>query len=319
MPESTATPDVEVVLRFGDTAAEKGTARVATVAVPRPVTDEAVCVALSEADITPADVRSHVEMTLPADVDASEALIIYATLTGFAGRFVTVEVGDSTVEPIHRVTHDYTRPDSPHLVVTAGPAAEFEGQEDEVHFARRVLMDTNQPAANAVRQFTRLAAIRARGEQERFPDCTGASLEEVGAGVVDGDDPDELVSLEAARKAGFTLRGANRDTSRWELAPHAEPDGRLQDLQYAADAPIADVMRRLGSTVDESGERWHCPRPDRHTNGDRNPSMKIVEGKTRCFRCDPEWVDSLRLVMDVKGLPPDEAAAWLRSGAGLAA
>jgi hypothetical protein len=36
-----------------------------------------------------------------------------------------------------------------------------------------------------------------------------------------------------------------------------------------------------------------------------------MKGQVRCYRCDGERVDSLRLTMDVLGLSPDEAAAWL--------
>jgi hypothetical protein len=39
--------------------------------------------------------------------------------------------------------------------------------------------------------------------------------------------------------------------------------------------------------------------------------MKVETSRARCFRCDPEWVDAIRLTADVKGCSFDEAGAWL--------
>jgi hypothetical protein len=74
-------------------------------------------------------------------------------------------------------------------------------------------------------------------------------------------------------------------------------------------------MRILGATTPD-GVLWHCPRPDRHRNGDANASMRVDEQGARCFRCDPEKIDSLRLVADVRGISFDEAADWILSNTG---
>ena len=40
--------------------------------------------------------------------------------------------------------------------------------------------------------------------------------------------------------------------------------------------------------------------------------MRVESSRARCFRCDAEWVDPVRLTADVKGCTFDEAADWLQ-------
>jgi hypothetical protein len=43
--------------------------------------------------------------------------------------------------------------------------------------------------------------------------------------------------------------------------------------------------------------------------------MRVQKGVVRCYVCDPERVDSLRLVMNTLDATADEAATWLLSDA----
>ncbi len=46
---------------------------------------------------------------------------------------------------------------------------------------------------------------------------------------------------------------------------------------------ITDVLRHYGSTCDDSGKKWSCIFPERHTNGDANPSVTINSGLANCW------------------------------------
>lgn len=291
-----------VALLLGDPDGAGGAARVEELKFNAPVTGEAVASQLEEADISPADVRARVELVMPSTVQPVDAVTLHATLAGFIGRHIPIRLPAGEVNPPAQRRTTPTRPDVVEDQITITVGSDL--NDPQVHYARRALVSLdNLTTQQALTLVNEISAMRRRPRHDRFPDVT-----------TDGAEP---TRLEDARKAGVAHRGDQRKTANDTLVEQREPSPRLLRLQEAADAPIADVLRRLGATTDASGEKWHCSRPSRHNNGDQNPSLKIVDGKTRCFRCDPEWVDSLRLVMDTLQLSPDEAAAWIESGQAL--
>ena len=90
-------------------------------------------------------------------------------------------------------------------------------------------------------------------------------------------------------------------------------DQRVKYLEKASLAPIDIVLEKLGAKQNKDTFMYHCPRPNRHSNGDRTPSTKVSDGKVQCMRCDSEKVDALRIVMDTLALSPDDAAEWILS------
>lgn len=299
---TTPNETTSVALLLGDPDDSGGAARVEELKLPTPVTAEGVVAQLTKSDISPSDVRARVELVMPPVVAATDAAVLYATFAGYVGRFMPVRLSDGDVNAHTPALTPPARPDeiAEQLTVTA----ETDLSDPQVHYARRVALDVEGlTVRQSLQLLVTVAAVRRRPRHERLPD------------VAAGEG--EPVRLEDARKLGAAHRSDRRKPSAGTLVEHRDPSPRLDRLQQAADAPIADVLRRLGATTDPTGEKWHCPRPDRHSNGDQNPSLKIVDARTRCFRCDPEWVDSLRLVIDTMDMTPDEAAAWIESGKAL--
>lgn len=296
----TTTPTISVALLLGDPNDSGGAARVEELKLPSPITSESVVEQLAATSITPADVRARVELVIPPEVGPVDAAILHATLAGYIGRFLPVRLSSGEINPIAGAANTADRPEqvADHIDITA----DTDLSDPQIHYARRATLQLEgMDAKAALELLNKVAALRRRPRYDRLPDVV-AKLE------------DEPIRLEEARKVGLTYRSDSRSSNEGTVIEHADPSPRLNRLEAAAQAPIDETLRRLGATHDESGEKWHCTRPDRHNNGDQNPSLKIVDGKTRCFRCDPEWVDSLRLVIDTLNLTPDEAAEWIESG-----
>lgn len=119
------------------------------------------------------------------------------------------------------------------------------------------------------------------------------------------------VDLEGLRRRGEQLRSSNRLDERGQIVDKIEPNQRQIDLTLAAAKPIEETLVRLGATATDDPGTWFCTNAYHKANP--KPSVKISKGKAQCFICDPERLDSLRLVMNTKQLTPDEAADWLLS------
>lgn len=297
---------------------------------PAAAEQEPVLEQLRSSGLTPADLRARVYFL--ADGDRDKALAVYSALLGFAGRRLDISGGDEIISATDldnaaRSLPDAGRPEEvpdqvqigavahPELPSVVASAALKRPEVSLLRYARRVRfvpLDGEKPALAALSQLIVVAGIRARRENDRLPYlCNGdepAPTEETANDVIG-------LCLDTLRRAAVELRRSLRFDDRGAVADALEPSDRQRTLLAAAALPIEETMARLGARQDPETELWHCPRPDRHTNGDANASMKIVKGKVQCFRCDPERVDSLRLVMDTKALSADEAADWLLSNA----
>jgi hypothetical protein len=295
---------------------------------PAEVTVESVVALVAASGLTPADLRSRTVVAVGGDSRA--AVAVYAVLVGLAGRYLDISDGTKAV-PAETVVQSATRwpsdprPSEPLLLAQIGadhPQLRTVGlagalQPDEVavvSYSRRLrFVPADDPMA-ALLQLVAIAAIRRRGIDDRLPHLVH------GDEVVSASARDALnvgVDLELLRRAGQELR-RRALPDRGALVDIAVPDERNEHLLRAADADIATVMLRLGARLNEETGLWHCPRPDRHTNGDANASMKLSSGRIRCFRCDTERVDPLRLVIDTLGCSADEAADWILDAASAA-
>ena len=81
--------------------------------------------------------------------------------------------------------------------------------------------------------------------------------------------------------------------------------------QFKAAISITAVAQSLGISV--SHGRFRCLFPQRHTHGDRTPSVSISEerGTFRCWVCDDVRGDVISLVQIVKDCSFVEALSWL--------
>lgn len=283
---------------------------------------------LRRSGLTPADFRSRVIFMAPDD---PLCLVPYAALCGFAGRRIDAYAGDTVLEfsrlaPDGRAFPDAGRPpghlmwaqaggpdtpDAPGMpTVRLAPGSAGLTTPETVtviRYAARLRMVPPAAARDLLTMFLLIAAIRRRSD-DRFPYLsTGAE-----PAPVTKDDPAQGIDLEKVRRAGADHRRQMRAVRRAaEIVPPVPVSARDQRIAQANGADITRVLARLGSTADPSG-RWRCPRPGRHANSDENPSLTLYgDNRVRCQRCDAEKVGPIRLIIDVLGLTPDEAATFI--------
>jgi hypothetical protein len=290
---------------------------------PDAATPDAVLAALSATDLNPSDFRA--EALCAFDTERDLAVLVYAAVLGFAQRRVDVVasgrlVQATRVDKLARALPDAGKPDPVPTQVQVGavahpdlPSVLFSAQVppeqvSSVRFARRVRFAPSGEPAEALAQLLIVAGIRARGHVDRFPF------------LVSGDEPAPSIDaplevagicLDTLRSGAVDLRRSHRSGDRRTIVAQPVPSERRSLLSRAGSIDIEEALVLLGGRQNPDTGLWHCPRPDRHSNGDANASMRTVKGLVRCYRCDGERVDALRLAMDVLGLSPDDAAEWL--------
>jgi len=275
---------------------------------------DSVLATITAAGLTAADLRTRT-LFLAGPGPVERAVAVYAAVCGFASRHLDfsdleeVTVVKSVYEPL-LVSGELPRPsETPEsLVLSADDMLAGLDQEmvPSVHYAKKVVLGAAVAVASTLEAFVMVSALRRRGPVERFP-----SLMPAGVSLPEGDLTAGLVDLDALRRAGSQLRRDRRIDDRATIVERLEPTVRALRLAEAAALPLEEVLTRLGSVREDSTGFYRCPRPERHRNGDATPSARLAEHGFRCFRCDAEQVDALRLVMDVKSLGPDAAAEWL--------
>jgi hypothetical protein len=275
---------------------------------------EQVIDCLRASGLTPADLRSKTLFLVDEFSDHRVALALYAALVGFAGRRLDFSTGAGTTiaGSLHHAgltAEDTGRPEHPVELVTVGPALADEptidpgrpldpGTVTTIRYARKVQLHPTAPGNQPLlTQFIVMSALRVRNGAEHFPALVGAN----GA----------VVELDLLRREGSELRRSIHTDVRDALVPALPVTKRQEALVHAASIEMELVLVKLGSEQNVETGYWRCTRPGRHRNGDANPSMKVDEGRVRCFRCDTEPVDSLRLVIDTLDLAPDAALAFL--------
>jgi hypothetical protein len=300
--------------------------RIITLAPPT-VDNDAVLAALVAAPLSPADLRARTLVYFDPTTTPSLAILVYTALSGYAGRHLDILAGETLIAPaslLRAATALHSeRPASQVAVVQVGATHEqissilldhpiTTEEAVRIRWARRVRFVPDVDLVSALSQFIVISALRTRATTERLPYlCTGSEPfnEEAPLDLVGSD-------LDALRLAALAHRRSERSGDRDSLVEVLSPSARDERLSAAADVPIEEALARLGARQNPDTDLWHCPRPSRHTHGDATASMRIQNGKVRCYRCDGERVDALRLTMDVTGLSPDESADWLLSPTG---
>jgi hypothetical protein len=323
----TSTSTYQVVFVLGSAAVDEATPRIVhlpTIDMFDAAFDPTACASvIKAAGLVPADMRSRVCVAVGADVSPSAALAGYVAACAFASRRLDVVTDGQVVSFAQLETTaagfpDAGRPADVPEEIQVGAAhpvlpfhladAPFSPQAVSlVRFARRCRLVAADVPLAALVQLVVLSALRSRGAADRTPVVVR------GDEPVSDPDPDALpvgVELEAVRRAVMELRRELRADDRSALAEPLPLSSAAQTLVDAAAVSPAAVMLVLGSRCGPGG-LWTCPRPDRHREGDAEASMRVEERKVRCFRCDAEKIDPVRLVADVKDCTFDEAAAWI--------
>lgn len=275
------------------------------------MTPEKVVDAFNASGLTAKDFRSNVAMFVNAGVDPAAVAVGQCGLSALAGRTVQVFVAgkstalegmDATLRRERRAKPDHVDADlqvagtsnEMPVVSIAGTPADIRAAMTRIHFAKRVYLTALSDPMNMAVTSMVVAALRARNEQDRLPVLVRAT--------------GEHVDLSAVRAALVDMR-RKTSVATAELAEPAPVSERLARLAEAEARPIGAVLEMLGTKHGpENKNVWHCSRPDRHTNGDRVPSMRETNGKVRCMRCDAEKVGPVRLVADTLSISPDQAA-----------
>ena len=272
---------------------------------------EDILAAIINSALTPADLRARTLLLIDEFTDKSIASALYAALVGFAGRRLDFSTGAEPVSAalLHAAgtsAEDLGKPEEPFEHVTVGRAAgsldptQALSVEDvtRIRYARHVTLEpVGTGVSMSLTQLIVTAAIRVRNGADYFPAYS--------------DNDGTLVDLDALRRAGSELRRSIRTDFRDAIAPNQPISERQNRLIAASLLSMEATLALLGSTQADDSGFWRCTRPERHRNGDANPSMRVVDGKVRCFRCDTEPVDPLRLVVDTMNLSPDDAVSML--------
>ena len=277
---------------------------------PEGDTLEAVLVAISSSGLTAADLRTKTLFIL-GTVPPMRAVLCYAALAGFAGRLLDFSDQSEVFEvrPLLAQLHeaaDAGRPDTVDVPVVLDLSTESIPESftpefvSQVRFTKQLSFHPAAQAARALESFVFLAGLRFRAAAERFPGIAGP-------------DGSLVLDLDEMRRLAATARREKRIDDRGGVVEALSADQRRSRLVMAATRPLDSVLPALGSHQDPESGLWRCPRPERHSNGDAHPSARLTEEGFRCFRCDLEFVDALRLTMDARGLSPDDAANWLLS------
>jgi hypothetical protein len=281
---------------------------------PKSSDADAVLAAITSAGLTAADLRTRT-LFIAGPGPVERAAAVYAAVAGFAGRHLDVSDLDvvTDVRSIHDpllFPADTPRPESAPESMLFSADDVVDGLDAAslplVHFAKKVVLNASVSISTTLEALVMVAALRRRGPVEKFP-----HLLPNGTPLPAGDLDTGLVDLDGLRRAGAQLRRDRRIDDRATVVERLALSPRAVRLAAAAALPLEEVLTRLGSVRDDATGFYRCPRPERHRNGDATPSARLAEHGFRCFRCDAEQVDALRLVMDVRGLAPDAAADWL--------
>ena len=281
---------------------------------PKDTTLESISYAISQANLTAADMRAKTLLVIDG-ISIEMALSVYSLILGFAARRINISVNGeiidaATLNHFGLISKDGGKPSEPaEYIILKNSDFKEELPIDfitQLRYAKRCLLPLDTNLKETLEIFIRAAGIRIRNNGDHLPTLSKSSN-------ANEEDESLIIDTNSFRKLGNELRRMVKTDDRGAIVRPGEVTPRDLNLEKAAKLPIEIALQYLGSYVDETGEFWRCPRPERHRNGDLNPSMKISEEKVRCYRCDLESIDGLRLIMDSLDVTPDEASKIILS------
>jgi hypothetical protein len=123
----------------------------------------------------------------------------------------------------------------------------------------------------------------------------------------------DCIDLDEYRKKGSEYKKRLRSVIEIELIERTDLSERQVEIEKYDQIDIAKVISFLGSKKNEDLDLWHCTRPYNHRNKDANPSMTIIDNKTRCFRCDTEEIGPIRVILETLNISPDDAVNVIKN------
>lgn len=283
--------------------------------------------ALEKSGLTSADTKTKTLVVLGENSLA--ALLVYSALCGMSSRTLDCEAGGTLCRFVSVSNPGGPQPEAaPEDLILLGVDLDFSemlagGNFMRVHAAKKVVLtgafSTNPNLSPAefleiVQAVMLVASVRQRPGTGRYPSLYVSPVPDPSDEErIRQGDTSLLVDLEAARKDGEKVRRSSRTDDRSELMPPVDLTPRQRTLLAAAETDVERTLVRLNSYRNMDTGLWRCSRPGNHRNGDANPSSHVEDNKVRCYKCDLEPLDSLRLVVETLGLSPDDAAVWLAS------
>ena len=288
--------------------------------------DKDYMAALEQSNITAPDLKTKTLVIVQEN--SIEALQMYVALCGVAARLLDC----ATQKSLH---HPSAAPSVPiasvqslgDTTVLVGDKSEISISFDDILGAEQIaqiiaakkvvlLVGSNTDYTADTEKYDKIVGAMLTIASARIRECypSVATVDATNSSLVQSilsGDMSNVVDLEEVRKAGAALRRAKRVDDRSEVASPIDLSARQRYLMQAASVSVEETLMRLDSHVNAETGFWRCSRPNRHRNGDANPSSHVEGNKVRCYRCDKEPLDSLRLVMDTLSITPDEAATWL--------
>lgn len=250
-----------------------------------------------DSNLSASDLRSKTLVIFGENLFSN--LTLYSTLIGFSGRRLEIyshgELIDAPkIHHLQLINKISPRPENVLECIEYHDYLERDYTENQVRYAKVFNLDFDKVKdfKKLLTDFIVISGNRIRNNGDHLPSISTNG---------------ETVSLDEFRKLGNKIRRENKVDNRTALFEFKEPSKREARLELASNSPVELALSYLGSYVDDESGFWRCTRPERHRNGDENPSLKINEGKIRCYRCDYEPLDSLRLIIDTENISADEA------------
>jgi len=277
---------------------------------PKAESMESIVDAIKSAELTAADLRAKTLLVVE-EIGIELALKIYSMVIGFAGRRINISVDGQIIDAASLnhfgvISKDAGKPEETvEVVELERESFSFNEELDPVtvsklRYAKKCILPATLTLKESLELFVRAAGYRVRNNGDHLPTM---KISESNA----ANEEENYLDFNEYRKMGNELRRLVKTDDRGAVVERITPTERDILLEQAAKLPIEVALMYLGSYSDETGELWRCPRPERHRNGDLNPSMKINEEKVRCYRCDLEAIDAVRIIMDSLDVTPDEA------------
>lgn len=273
---------------------------------------EDIAAAISSSSITVDDMRSSAAVVVDTNVDQAVLAAAYTFVAALAGRWLSIVVDGAAFDVVALSESVLSRPrsrpsntdkllsvgfisdDIDHVVLGGTDIPAMNAAMNRIQYAKEVQIAPAPSPVALVATLVTVADLRRRPGLERPGTFVG----------------DTVVELSEFRQLATPLRGSSKPQS--ELAPALPLTARQERLIAADKLSMEEVLDLLGARRGpEHKQVWHCSRPNRHTNGDRVPSMRIKEGQVRCMRCDGEPLGPVRLTADTLAITVDEAADYL--------
>lgn len=269
-----------------------------------------------ENKINPNDLKSKTLVSLSSNNKKDLVLSIYSFILGYAGRRVDFAF-DGQIIKIDRL-HNFAR-----KKIDAG---KIELQNDEVvigdkdnlegiainfkseitpelvsalRYAKKIIIkESNNSVQQELLQFIIISSLRIKDKAENLPSYIINDL---------------IIELDEFRKRGSEFKKRLRSQIDIEIIERSSLSDRQLEIEKYDQVDIAKVISFLGSKRNDDLDLWHCTRPYNHRNNDANPSMAIINNKTRCFRCDTEEIGPIRVLTETLNISPDDAVNIIKN------